>query len=92
MTRLDPNLPKKVDRITIDKLDNGYSVQADTRFAGRVGHYCSNLKGVTKAVWLFFEGKIRLTKNQAEGVKGVLKTQQEKIEGTTDRTKEKEDA
>ena len=80
MTMLDPNRPIKVDRVTIDKLDNGYCVSADTKFSGKVAHYCSNLKGVTKSLWLFFEGKTRLTKTQAEGVKGVLETQQEKLD------------
>ncbi len=77
---LDSNRPKQVDRIIIDKLDNGYCVSADTKFAGKIAHYCSNLKGVTKSLWMFFEGKERLTKKQAEGVKGVLQTQQEKLE------------
>ena len=80
MSALDPNRPKKVDRVVIDKLDNGYCVSADTKFAGKVAHYCSNLNGVTKSLWLFFEGKERLTKKQAEGVKGVLETQKEKLE------------
>jgi len=89
MSGLDPNRPTKVDRITIDKLDNGYCVSTDTNFAGKVAHYCSNLKGVTKALWWFFEGKARLTKTQAEGVKGTLETQQEKLD-KIDETEERD--
>ena len=81
MTMLLPKkIPTKVESVTIYKLDNGYDVQSDTALAGRVAHYCSNLKGVTKALWAFFEGKERIGKKQAEDMKGVLATQKEKLE------------
>ena len=95
MSMLKSVPPKHVDRITVDKIDNGYYVLADTKFAGKVGHYCSNLRGVTKALWAFFEGSLTSTKQEMEGVRGVLKTQQEKIESKgegTNETKETEDA
>lgn len=80
MTLLKSNIPKHIDRIIVDKLENGYCVIADTKFAGKVGHYCSNLKGVTKALWAYFEGSEVLTKKEMEGVKGVLESQREKLE------------
>ena len=80
MTMLNPKkIPTHIESVTIYKLDNGYDIQADTALAGRVAHYCSNLKGVTKALWAFFEGKERIGKKQAEGISGVLETQSKKL-------------
>lgn len=81
MTMLNPKeIPTKVERIVISRLDNGYAVQGDTNLAGKVGHYCSNLKGVTKTLWAWFEGKEKLRKDQVQGVKAVLGNVKESLE------------
>ena len=92
MSALDPNLPEKVQQILVKKLDNGYCVEADTVFSGKVAHYCSNLKGVTKSLWLMFEGKSKLSKDQVSGVKKVLENVKENLERQKDETEEKKDA
>ena len=91
MTELAPGTPKKVEQVLIKKLDNGYCVEADTVFSGRVSHYCSNLKGVTKALWLMLEGKSKLTKAQVSGVKQVLENVKATLESRKGDTEEKKE-
>lgn len=81
-----------IERIVIEKLDNGYCVSADTKRAEKKAHYCSNLKGVTKALWEWFEGKSKLTKEQVQGVKTTLKTIKGNLERQKEATEENEDA
>lgn len=85
MTELAPmEVPTALERVVVTKLDNGYYVEANTKRVGKIAHYCSNLKGVTKALWLMLEGKTKATKDQAEFMKELAEK--------TDETKEKEDA
>jgi len=81
-----------IERIVIEKLDNGYYVSADTKIAGNIAHYCSNLKGVTKALWEWFEGKSKLTKDQVQGVKTTLENIKGKLEKQKEATEENDDA
>ena len=61
-------LTTSVDVVNITKLNNGYYVYSKTVRAGVEGHYCSNLRGVTKQLYRLLEGKERLSKDQVEGV------------------------
>lgn len=93
MLNLKPKeIPTKVEQVVIKKLDNGYCVEADTKLSGKVSHYCSNLKGVTKALWLWFEGKEKLNKDQVRGVKQVLVTVKEGLERQKEEQTETENA
>ena len=81
-----------IERIVIEKLDNGYYVSANTKRVSEVAHYCSNLKGVTKALWEWFEGKSKLTREQILGVKTTLKNIKGNLEKQKEATEENEDA
>lgn len=90
MSMLSPiELPKRIERVVITKLDNGYAVECDTTKAGVVGHYCSNIRGVTKTLWAVFEGKVRTTQDQTEFIKSErffpqVKQEKEETEPTKD--------
>ena len=93
MTQLKPiELPTKIERVVIYRLDNGYMVQGDTTRAGKLSHYCSNLKGVTKTLWAWFEGKEKLRKDQVQGVKAVLGNVKENLERQKEDMEEEKDA
>jgi len=61
-----------LETIKIVKCDNGYYVESNTTRSENEAHYCSNLKGVVAYLYKTFEGTIKMSKEQAEALKGVL--------------------
>ncbi len=76
-------LASRVYIVTIKRLDNGYMVESEIVDRGSqsiVGHYCSNLKGVTAELYKQFESKSKMRKDQVEFLREAAGKGQKKEE------------